>query len=92
MVVVIKWLLTLIGGKSVTEMSIGTNNVHVSFYGNIKLVDVCEILQRIVILVVLCLIMEEEEEIVGRQFGSFAELHFRSVVRKHTASYISIAT
>ena len=43
----------------------------------------------------LCLldtIMEEEGEIVGRQFGSFEGLDFRSVVRKHTGSYISIAT
>ena len=43
-------------------------------------------------LCLIALIMEEEEEIVGRQFGSFEELDFRSVVRKHTASYISIAT
>ena len=43
-------------------------------------------------LCILVSIMEEEEEIVGRQFGSFEELDFQSVVRKHTASYISIAT
>ena len=45
-----------------------------------------------VVLRLIALIMEEEEEIVRRQFDSFAELDFRSIARKHTGSYISIAT
>ena len=43
----------------------------------VKSFGTCYILQRVVTLVMLCLtalIMEEEQEMVGRQFNSFEEL------------------
>ena len=52
-----------------------TYNDHVMISSH--LVHVSFILQHIIILVVLCLIlliMEEKEEMVGRQFNSFEEL------------------
>ena len=60
---VAKVLLTPIGGKSVMETSIDTDNDHVTLHGDIKF-STCYVLQRIIILVVMCLIaliMEEEK-------------------------------
>ena len=63
--------------KSVTETSIDIDNDHMNSYGDIKSLGMCYIYtvqyySGCAVLIIL--IMEEEEEMVGRQFNSFEGL------------------
>ena len=67
--------MTPIGGKSVTETSIDTNNNHVSLYGQV----ICRLLNLTAYYysghaVFALIYMEEQQEMVRRQFNSFKEL------------------
>ena len=63
--------MTPLGGKSIAEMSLETDNNHVTLYGQIvwRMLNLTSYRSCLI-----ALIMEEEQELVGRQFNSFEQL------------------